>query len=163
MAWRFSSNLHASFDVVGQSLGCIAKFCLCIFETPPVSWPLLAENCHLPLAWQFAAVFAVANFVVWSPLKVQRNINSLYRNPLHKSIKVVMARQTSLQVTTKELTFSFSWVSAVLRQYWMCLPIQFGNVMDRRSTVFRSAIEHMTRNNEYRWNSRKCHLLVVIP
>ena len=45
-------------------------------------------------------------FVAWSPLKVQRNINSLYRNPkLHKSIKVVMARQTSLQVTTPELTF----------------------------------------------------------
>ena len=36
----------------------------------------------------------------------QRNIHSLYRNPtLHKSIKVLMARQTWLQVTTPELTF----------------------------------------------------------
>ena len=49
----------------------------------------LAENCHLPTTWQFAAVFAVANFVVWSPFKVQRNINNL------------------LQVTTPELTFFF--------------------------------------------------------
>ena len=40
------------------------------------------------------------------PLKVQWNINSLYRNPtLHNCIKVVMPRQTSLQVTTPELTF----------------------------------------------------------
>ena len=76
--------------------------------------------------------FALANFVAWSPLKVQRNINSLYQNPtLHNSIKVVTARQTSLQVTTPELTFSFSWVSAVPRQYWLCLAIQFGYVMDR--------------------------------
>ena len=105
VAWKFSSNLHASSDVVDQSLGCITKFCLCIFETSPASWLLLAENCHLPATSQFAAGFAVANFVAWSPLKVQRNINSLYQNlTLHKSIKVVMARQTSLQVTTPELT-----------------------------------------------------------
>ena len=97
VAWRYSSNLHASSDVVGQSLGCIAKFCLCILETPLASWLLLAENCHLLTTWQLATVFALANFVAWSPLKVQRNINSLYRNPtLHKSIKMVMARQTSL-------------------------------------------------------------------
>ena len=61
VAWRFSLNLHASSDVVGQSLGCVAKFCLCILETPPASWPLLAENCHLPTTWKFASVFAVAN------------------------------------------------------------------------------------------------------
>ena len=89
-----------------QSLGCVVKFCLCILETPPTSWLLLAENCHLPTTCKFAAVFALANFVAWSHCKVQRNINSLYRNPmLNKSIKVVMARQTSLQVTTPELTF----------------------------------------------------------
>ena len=59
------------------------------------SWILLTENCHLPTTWHFAAVFALANFVEWSPLKVQRNISSLYRSPtLHKSIKVVMAKQT---------------------------------------------------------------------
>ena len=109
LAWRFSSNLHDSSDVVGQSLSCVAKFCLCILETPPASRLLLAENCHLPTTRQFAAVFALINFVAWSPLKVQRNINSLYRNPtLHKSIKVVMAKQTSLQVTTHELTFSLA-------------------------------------------------------
>ena len=132
MAWRFSSNLHVSSDVVGQSLGCFAKFCLCILETHPASWLLIAENCHLPTNWQFAAVFALANFVAWSLLKVQRNINSLYRNPtLHKSIKVVMVKQTSLRVITPELTFSFSWISAAPRQYWRCLAIQFGYIMDR--------------------------------
>ena len=41
-----------------------------------------------------------------------------------------MARQTSLQVTTPEL-FSFSGVSAVPRQYWLCLAIQFGYVTDQ--------------------------------
>ena len=106
MAWRFPSNLHASSDVGCQSLGCVAKFCLYILETPPASWLLLAENCHLPTTWQFAAVFALEIFVSWSPLIVQRNIYNLYRKPtLYKSIKVVMARQTSLQVTTPELTF----------------------------------------------------------
>ena len=47
----------------------------------PASWLLLAENCHLPTTWQFAAILTVSNIVAWSPLKVQRNINSLYRNP----------------------------------------------------------------------------------
>ena len=99
---------------------------------PAASWLLLAENCHLQTTCQFAAVFSQANFMAWSPLKVQGNINNLYRNPTsQKSIKVVMARQTSLQATTPELTFSFSWVSAVPRQYWLCLAIQFGYVMDR--------------------------------
>ena len=57
-----------------------------MLETPPASWLLLAENCHMPTIWQFAAVFSLANFVAWSPLTVQRNIKSLYRNPmLHKS------------------------------------------------------------------------------
>ena len=55
VVWRFSLNLHASSDVVGQSLGCVSKFCLCILETP-ASWLLLAENCHLPPTWQFAGV-----------------------------------------------------------------------------------------------------------
>ena len=32
---------------------------------------------------------------------------------------------------TPELTFSFSWVAAIPRQYWLCLAIQFGYVMDR--------------------------------
>ena len=31
------------------------------------------------------------------------------------------------------------------------------------STVFRSTIEHTTRNYKYRSNSRKCHLVVMIP
>ena len=96
----------------------------------PASWLLLAENCHLLTTWQFAAVYALANFVEWSPLKVQRNINSLYRNPtLHKSIKVVMARQTSLQATTPELTFFLLLSLSGPRQYWLCLTIQFGYVM----------------------------------
>ena len=165
MAWRFSSNLHASFDVVGQSLSCIAKFCLCILETPPVSWLLFAaENCHLQTTWQFAAVFALAYYVPWSPLRVQRNIDSLYRNStLHKSIKVVMARQTSLQVTTPELTFflllSLSGPQTMLTVFGHSIWLRNGSMT---STIFRSAIEHATRNNEYRSNSRKCHLVVVI-
>ena len=161
--WRgdFHRNLHASSDVVGQSLGCVAKFCSCILETPPASWLLLAENCHLPTTWQFAAVFAWANFVY--PLEVQRNINSFYRNPtLHKSIKVIMARQLSLQVTTPELTFSFSWVSAVQRQYWLCLPIQFGYVKDRWNQQYfvpQLNIRPETINTD---QMRTCHLVVVI-
>ena len=116
--------------VVGQSIGCVAKFCLCILETPPASWLLLAENCHLPTTWKFTAVFAVANSVVLSPLKVQRNINSLYRNPtLHKSIKVVIAWQTSLQVTTPELTI-FLLLTLRGPQTMLCLAIQFVYVMD---------------------------------
>ena len=116
----------------------------------PAFWLLLAEACHLPTTWQLAAVFALANFVAWSPSKVQRNINNLYRNPtLYKSIKVVMARQTSLQVTTPELTV-----------FGHSIWLRNGSM---QSTVFRSAIEHMTRNNKYRSNSRKCHLVVVIP
>ena len=103
--------------------------CLCILETAPASWRLLAENCHPQTTWQFAAVFIVTDFVAWSPLTVQRNINGPYRNPmLHKSIKVVMARQTSLQVTTLNWPFSFFWVSAVPRQYCVW---QFNYVMDR--------------------------------
>ena len=106
VAWRFSPNLRASSDVVGQSLDCIAKILLMHFWDTLASWLLLAENFHLPTTLQFAAVFALGNFVAWSPLKIQRNINSLYRNPtLHKSIKMVMARQSSLQVTIPEQTF----------------------------------------------------------
>ena len=128
VAWRFSSSLHASSDVVGQSLGCVSKLSLCILETNPASWLLLPENYHQLTTWQFAAVFALASFVAWSPFNVQRNINSLYRNPtLHKSIK---GRLHLDQVTTPELTF-FYLVSAVPRQYWLCLAIQFGYVMDR--------------------------------
>ena len=123
-----------------------------LIETPrflwrgwPVSWlhlkillmhpwdtPSILVTCHLPTTWQFAAIFALASFVAWSPLKVQRNINSLYWNPtLHKSIKVGMARQTSLQVLPLNTLISFSCVSVVPRQYWLCLAIQFGYVMDR--------------------------------
>ena len=165
VAWRFSSNLHASSDVVGQSLSCIAKFCLCILETPPASWLLLAENWHLPTTWQFTAVYTVANFVAWSPLKVQRSINSLYRSPiLHKIIKVVMARQTSLQVTTPELTFflllSLSGPQTILTVFGHSIWLRNGSM---KSTVFRSAIDHTTRNNKYQSNSCKCHLVVVIP
>ena len=164
MAWRFSSNLHPSSDVVAQSLGCVENFYLSIHETPPQSWLLLAENCHLPTTWQFAAIFALANFVARSPLKVQRNINSLYRNPtLHKSIKVVMAEQTSLQVTTPELTFFFSNLSgpqAILTVFGHSIWLRNGSM---KSTVFHSAIEHSTRNNKYRSNSHKCHLVVMIP
>ena len=128
VAWRFSSSLHASSDVVGQSLGCVSKLSLCILETNPASWLLLPENYHQLTTWQFAAVFALASFVAWSPFNVQRNINSLYRNPtLHKSIK---GRLHLDQVTTPELTF-FYLVSAVPRQYWLCLAIQIGYVMDR--------------------------------
>ena len=78
------------------------------WDTPSI---LATSRRELPSAttWQFAAVFALANFVAWSPLKVQRNINSLYRNPtLHKSIKAVMARQTSLQVTTPDMTLEMA-------------------------------------------------------
>ena len=151
VAWRFSLNLHASSDVVSQSLGCVPKFCLCIAETPPASLLLLAENCHLPTIWQLAAVFALANFVAWSPLKVQRNINSLYRNPtLPKIIKVVMARQTSFQVTTPELTLflllSLSGPQKILTAFGHSLCLRNGST---KSTVFRFAIEHTTRNNKY--------------
>ena len=164
MAWRFSSNLYASSDVVGQSLGCAAKFCLCILETPPASWLLIAENCHLPTTWQFAEVFAVANFVAWSPLIVQRNITTLNWNPqLHKRIKVVMTRQTSLQVTTPELTFflllSLSGPQTILTVFGHSIWLRNGSM---KSIIFRSAIEHTTWKNKYRSNSRRCHLVVVI-
>ena len=155
-SWWSSRGVEILIDVVGQSLGCVTKFCLCILETPRTSKLLIAENCHLPTTWQFAAVFAVANFVAWSSLKVQRNINNPYRNPtLHKSIKVVMARQTSLQVTTPKLIFPPD-NTVFGHSIWL----RNGSM---KSTVFRSAIEHMTRNNKYRSNSRKCHLVVVIP
>ena len=165
MAWRFSSNLHASSDVVGQPLGCVAKFCLCILETPPASWLLLVKNCHLLTTWQFVAVFALANFVAWSPSKVQRNINSLYRNPTnYKNIKVVMARQTSLQVTTPELTFflllSLSGPQTILTVFGDSSWLRNGSI---KSTIFRSAIEHTARNNIHRSNSRKRHLVIVTP
>ena len=165
VVWRFSSNPHASSDVVGKFPGCVAKFCLCILETPPASWLLLSENCHLLTTWQFAAVFAVANFVAWPPLKVQRNINNHYRNPtLHKSIKMVMVRQTSLQVTTPVLAFclllSLSGPQTILTVFGHSIWLRNGSI---KSTVFRSEIVHTTRNNKYRSNSRKCHLLVVIP
>ena len=108
-SWRSSRGVEIRTLPLMWSAGlsvAVSKFCLCILETPPTSWLLIAENCHLPTTWQFAALFALANFVAWSPLKAQININSLCRNPtLHKSIKTVMARQTSLQVTTPELTF----------------------------------------------------------
>ena len=152
--------LHS--DVVGQSLGCVAKFCLCILEKPPASWRLLTENCHLPTTWQFAAVFPMANCVAWSPFKDQRNINSLYRNrTLHKSIKVVMARQSSLQVTTWTffLLLSLCGPQTILTVFGHSIWLRTRLM---KSTVFRFAIEHTTRNNRYLSNSRKCHLLVVI-
>ena len=151
-----TSTLHLMWSA---SLGCVAKFCLCILETTPASRLLLADNCQLP------TIVALANFVAWSPLKVHRNINSLYRNPtLQKSIKVVMARQTSLEVTTPELTFflllSLSGPKTTPSVFGHSIWLSNGSM---KSTVFRSAIEHTTRNNKYRSNSRKCHLVVVIP
>ena len=141
------------------------NFAYASLRHPPASWLLLAENCHLLTTWKFAAVFAVANCVARSPLKVQRNINSLYRNPtLHKSTKVEMARQTSLQVTTLELTFflllSLSGPQTILTVFGHSIWLRNGSM---KTTAFRSAIEHMTTNNEYRSNSRKWHLVVVIP
>ena len=128
------------------SLSCVAKFCLCILETPPVSWLLLAENCHLPTTWQFAAVFALANFVAWS------------------QSKVVMARLTSPQVTTPELTFflllSLSVPQTILTVFGHSIWLRKGSM---KLTVFRSAIEHTIRNNKYRSNSRKFYLVVLIP
>ena len=165
MIWElFAKHIYMNWFIFNQSLGCVAKFCLCILETPPASWLLLAENCHLPTTWQFAAVFALANFVA-PHLKVQSNINNLYRNPtLHKNIRGVMARQTSPEVTTPELTFllllSLSGPQTILtvfgRLIWLCNG-------SMKSTVFRSTIEHATRNNVYRSNSCKCHFVVVIP
>ena len=112
---------------------------------------------------KFAAVFALANFVALSPLKVQRNIKSLYWDPtLHKSIKVVMARQTSLQVTTPELTFflllSLSSPQTILTVFGHKLWLRNGSI---KSKVICSAIEHTTRNNNYWSNSHKCHLVVM--
>ena len=106
-----------------------------------------------------------SNFLAWSPLKVQRNINGLYRNPtLHKSIKVVMASQTSLQLTTPELIcfllLSLSGPQTTLTSFGHSIWLRNGSI---KSTVIRSAIEHRTKNNKYRSNSRKCHLVVVIP
>ena len=120
------------------------KICLCILETPPTSWLFLAENCHLPTTWQFPR---------------------LYRNPsLHKSITVVMASQTSLRVTSPEPTFfillSLSCPQTILNVFGHSIWSRNGSM---KSTVFRFEIEHTTRNNKYRSNSRKCHLLVVIP
>ena len=83
-----------------------------------------------------------ANFVASSPLKFQRNINSLYRNPtLHKSIKVVMARQTSLQMNTPELNFflllSLSGPQTILTVFGHSIWLCNGSM---KSTVFCSAI-----------------------
>ena len=110
----------------------IMKFCFRILETPPASWLLLAKNCHLQTTWQFAAVFVLANFVAWSPLKVQRNINNLYGNPtLPKSINMVMVRKTSLslQVTTSELTFFL--LLSLSRPKTVLTVVQFDYVMHR--------------------------------
>ena len=74
-----------------------------------------------------------------------------------------MARQTSLQVTTPELTFFFllslSGPQTMLTVFGHSIWLRNGLM---KSTVFRSAIEHTTRNNKYRSNSRKCHLILVI-
>ena len=111
---------------------------------------------RLPLMWSASLSVALANFVAWSPLKVQRNINSLYRNPtLHKSIKLVMARQTSLQMTTPELPLflllRLSCPQTILTVFGHSIWLRNGST---KSTVFRSAIEHTTRNNKYRSNSQ---------
>ena len=118
--------------------------CLCILKTPQhLGYFSLISSCHLLTTWQFGAVFALANFVAWSPLKVRRNTNSLYRNPtLHKSFKVVMARQSSLQVTSPELTFflllSLSGPQTILTVFGHWIWLHNGSM---KSTVFRSAIE----------------------
>ena len=99
------------------------------------------------------------------PFKSSKKYQYLYRNrTLHKSIKVVMARQTSLQVTTPELTFflllSLSDPLTILTMFGHSIWLSKESM---KSTVFRPAIEHTTRHNKYQSNSRKCHLVAVIP
>ena len=51
-----------------------------------------------------------------------------------------MARQTSLEVTTPELTFFFSSVAVIPRQYWLCLAYSIWlRTGSMKSTVFRFA------------------------
>ena len=77
-------------------------------------------------------------FVAWSPLKVQININSRYRNPSpQKSIKVVMARQTLLQVTILNFfvfLLSLSGPQTVLTVFRHLIWLRNGSM---KSTVFR--------------------------
>ena len=47
-----------------------------------------------------------------------------------------MARQTSLQAATRELTFFLLLSLSGPRQYWLCLAIQFGYVMGRWNQQF---------------------------
>ena len=134
------------------------------WDTPSI---LAIFRWELPSADNLTNSYSICsgNFLAWCPLKVQRKINSLYRNPtLHKSIKVVMARQTSLQVTTHKLTYflllSLSGPQTILTVFGHSIWLRNGLM---ETTVFRSAIGHTARNNKYRSNSHKCHLVVVIP
>ena len=94
--------------------------------------------------------------ILWhDSLQKFREISIVFTETPHciKSIKVVMARQTSLQVTTPELTFflplTLSGPQTILTVFgysiWLCNELM-------KSTVFRSAIEHTTRSNKYRSN-----------
>ena len=66
------------------------------------------------------------------PFKSSKKYHGLYRNPtLHKRIKVVMARETSLQVTTPELTFFLLLSLSGPQTIQTAFGPQFGYVMDR--------------------------------
>ena len=123
------------------------------WDTPSI----LATSCwELPCANTLTIRCSICcgKFCGMIPFKIQIKINSLYRNPtLHKSIKVVMARQSSflLSVSGPQTTLTVFGHSIWLRN------------RSKKSTIFRSAIEHTTRNNKHWSNSRKWHLVVVIP
>ena len=155
-SWRFSRGVE-SFIEPRCFLWCgrpVSRLChkillMHLWDTPSIlatsRWELLsADNLTIRCS------ICCGKIVGHDPLlKIQRNINSLYRNPtLHKSIKVAMARQTSFPVTTPELTFfTFSGVSVVPRD----ILIVFGHSIwlcngSMKSTVFRSAVIHTTRN-----------------
>ena len=61
-----------------------------------------------------------------------------------------MAMRTSIQMTTPELTFFSSFESQQspdnIDCVWSFNLVMYGSM---KSTVFRSAIEHMTRRNKF--------------
>ena len=111
-SWRSSRGVEI-FIELPRFLWCgrlVSRLCRKIMLMHPWDTPsiLVTSRWELPSADNLTIRCSTCcgKFCGMIPLKVQWNINSLYRNPtLHNCIKVVMPRQTSLQVTTPKLTF----------------------------------------------------------
>ena len=104
----------------------VSRLCRKILLMHPWDAPriLATSRWELPSADNLTIPCSICSgkFVAWSSFKFQRNINSLYRNRrLHKGIKLVMAGRLHFKRLPPNSFFSFSWVSAVPRQYWLCM------------------------------------------